>query len=54
MMSGGAVNQARRASAGTPEPAGDSDEDGWCVSVEVEEHEILDELKKTTCYGSTS
>jgi hypothetical protein len=49
-MSSG-VNQARCASAGSPEPAGDANEDGWSVSVEVEEQENLQELKKTSCYG---
>jgi hypothetical protein len=33
-------------------PAGDANnEDGWSVSVEVEEKDVLRELKKTSCYG---
>jgi hypothetical protein len=53
MAAGGSVNQARRSSAGTPERAGDADEEGWSVSVEVEELEILDELKEASCYGGS-
>jgi hypothetical protein len=50
---GGGVNQAWRASAGSLEPAGDANEDRWCVSVEVEEQEVFDEVKNTYCYGGT-
>jgi hypothetical protein len=44
------LSTSRCASAGSPEPARDANQDGWCVSVEVEEQEIHDELKKGSCY----
>jgi hypothetical protein len=51
----GAVAQARRRSANTNGNGIQETvirDEGWCVSVEVTEEEIIDCLKSHTCYGS--